>query len=281
MSGGAGTVTSYTYDMLNNLSAVDSTAFTPGSTTANCTLPGSSTLNMRCFSYSTLSRLMSASNPESGAAAYTYDSNGNLTTRMDAIGNKTAVGPYDGLNRPQSTSYPTINAPTAVTPTVTYAYDVGFKGALSSVTNSVSKSAYTYDGFGRVTGNTQTTGANGPYTFAYGYSLTDALTSMAYPSGRQVNYVLDAADRVTTVKNITGNGNYATVNYKASGAVNTMTTGNGVTQTFSWNDRVQPTGVAVTGSGQTSLLTLGFFPCASVNNCASAVWTAILKGWGF
>ena len=86
---------------------------------------------------------------------------------------------------------------------------------------------------------------------------------MTYPSGRQVNYVLDAADRVTTVQNITGNGNYATLNYKASGAVNAMTTGNGVTQTFSWNDRVQPTGLAVTGSGQTSLLTLGFFPCAS------------------
>ena len=99
------------------------------------------------------------------------------------------------------------------TPTVSYGYDLDFKGALSSVTNSVSAMSYTHDAFGRVATSTQTTGANGPYTFHYGYSLTDALTSMQYPSGRQLTYGLDAADRVTTVQNVTGGGNYATLAY--------------------------------------------------------------------
>ncbi len=111
---------------------------------------------------------------------------------------------YDGLNRPigsPAVTYVagsvTISAGTtynvAATPAVTYTYDSGFKGALSSVVNSVSATSYTYDGFGRISGSTQTTGTNPAATFSYGYSLTDALTSMTYPSGRQVNYSLDAA----------------------------------------------------------------------------------------
>jgi uncharacterized protein RhaS with RHS repeats len=112
---------------------------------------------------------------------------------------------------------------------------------------------------------------NSPYTLTYGYSLTDSLTSMKYPSGRQVNYGLDAADRVTSVQNAANSANYATVGYKASGAIASMTMGNNVvTQTFSWNDRVQPTGLAVNGSGSGNLLTLGFFPCASgATQCSS------------
>ena len=67
VSGGGGTVTSYTYDALNNLSAVD----VSGETGASCTIPGSSTPHLRCFVYSTLSRLVSATNPESGTTSYT------------------------------------------------------------------------------------------------------------------------------------------------------------------------------------------------------------------
>lgn len=82
VSGGAGTVTTYTYDALNNLSAVD----VSGETSPSCTVPGSSTAHLRCFVYSTLSRLISATNPESGITSYTYDGNGNMLTRTDGNG---------------------------------------------------------------------------------------------------------------------------------------------------------------------------------------------------
>jgi len=75
-----------------------------------------------------------------------------------------------------------------------------------------------------------------PYTFNDGYSLTDVLTSMTYPSGRQITYGLDAADRVTSVQNVGTGWNYATLSYKASGAVSSLSTHNGVSQTFSWNE---------------------------------------------
>ncbi len=223
-SGATGKVTSYGYDMLNNLATVD----VAGQANANCTLPGGSTTHMRCFNYSTLSRLVSAANPESGTASYVYDGNGNLTQRTDANGNVTTVSGYDGLNRPRTISY-TAQSPTVATPTVTYGYDADFRGALSSISNSVSSTSLTHDEFGRVAATMQTTGSNKPYTFAYGYSLTDVLTSMTYPSGRQVTYTLDAADRVTAV-NLTGGGTYASsVTYKASGAVSSMSMGNGAT----------------------------------------------------
>jgi YD repeat-containing protein len=50
--------TSYNYDTLNNLTTVNQGAQT------------------RSFSYSSLSRLLSATNPESGAISYGYDPNG-------------------------------------------------------------------------------------------------------------------------------------------------------------------------------------------------------------
>ncbi len=282
-TGAAGTVTSYLYDVLDNLIAVDYT----GEPAGGCTLPGSTTTHVRCFAYSTLPRLMSASNPESGTTSYAYDNNGNVTQRTDANQTVTAVSNYDGLGRPQSISYTLATNPTtAATPGICYTYDQDFKGASSSVTTlsspscpngvsaaGASTTSYTHDGFGRITGSTQTTGSSVPRPFTYGYSLTDQLTSITYPSGRQIKYGLDGADRVTSVTNATTQANYATINYAAnatiSGVSTAMMMGNGTVQAFQFNDRSQPTGVQVT-SGNNSLLSLGFYPCSgNATSCGS------------
>jgi hypothetical protein len=102
-----------------------------------------------------------------------------------------------------------------------------------------------------------------PYSFSYQYSLTDQLTGITYPSGRVVEYLLDAADRVKAVQNGTVAGNnYASLNYTTSpGNTLTISMGNGVTEKPSLNDRLQPTGLQVTSATAGSLLTLGLFPC--------------------
>jgi RHS repeat-associated protein len=260
-SGAPGTVTTYGYDSLNNLTSVDMS----GQPTLSCG-------HMRCFTYSTLSRLISATNPESGTTTYTYDNNGNLRTRTDANGTTMTVAGYDGLNRPTGSpaiSY-SVGGQTAATNSVTYAYDHDFKGSLWSVSNTASATSYTHDGFGRITGSTQTTGAYPPFNFTYGYSLTDTLTSITYPSTRQVNYTLDAGDRVTAV-NLNGGGTYASsISYTASGGLSALTLGNAITETYTWNDRFQPTGMTAK-QGSTTLLGLGFYPCPTNGTaCASS-----------
>jgi len=268
-SGGPGTVTTYGYDNLSNLASVD----VAGQPTLSCG-------HMRCFTYNNLSRLISASNPESGTITYTYDNNGNLKTRTDANNTTMTIAGYDGLNRPTGVpaiSY-VVSGQTAATNSVTYTYDQGlngspaFKGSLSSVSNTASTTSYTYDGFGRISGSTQTTGSYPPFNFTYGYSLTDALTSITYPSTRQVNYTLGAGDLVAAVQNVTGGGNYASaIGYTAAGGLSTMTLGssNTVTQSYTWNDRFQPTGMTAK-QGSTTLLGLGLYPCGSNGTtCAS------------
>jgi YD repeat-containing protein len=70
-SGSLGTLTSpaqptsYAYDALDNLTTV---------------VQGVQT---RTFVYSSLKRLTSATNPESGTISYSYDNNGNLTSKVD------------------------------------------------------------------------------------------------------------------------------------------------------------------------------------------------------
>ena len=87
---------------------------------------------------------------------------------------------------------------------------------------------------------------------------------MTYPSGRQVSYALDAADRVQTVQNVTGGGNYASsITYTPAGGLSGMTMGNGVTQQLTWNDRQQPLSITAKSASNTALLTLGLYPCAS------------------
>lgn len=125
----SGALAQYQYDLLDNLTKV-----TQGG-------------QVRAFEYSSLSRLKKACNPETGTAScttvplpdaglekYTYDSNGNVLTKLDSRAITTSFVGYDGLNRPQSKVY-TKNGGTAAegTPTVAYVYDQDWKGALSSV----------------------------------------------------------------------------------------------------------------------------------------------------
>jgi YD repeat-containing protein len=79
-------VTSYSYDVLGNLTQVNQGVQT------------------RTFVYDSLSRLSSATNPESGAISYQYDNNGNLTQKTDARGIR-ATYSYDALNRNIDISY--------------------------------------------------------------------------------------------------------------------------------------------------------------------------------
>jgi len=236
--------TSYAYDALENLTMV-----TQG-------------VQSRTFVYSSLSRLISASNPEmsnsQGVPIPTtnqYDENGNLTQRIDAR-NVITTYTYDALNRATSRSY------SDGTPAVTYTYDgpgiANAKGRLTSVSSSVSTYSHnTIDALGRVTNATQSTNGQN-YVMSYTYDLAGNMKSQIYPSGRVVTTDYDSAGRVAGVRH--GASTYYAgaaadaanrIQYSAHGAIIHMRFGNGLWEHSSFNSRQQPIqiGLATTQGG--------------------------------
>ena len=177
---------------------------------------------------------------------------------------------YDALDRPNSRTY-TTGADTAATDSVGYTYDQDVLGTLYSVSTTpgtgssapATSNVYLHDAFGRVTTSKQTVGSAGPFQFGYSWTLSDQLTQMVYHSGRTVNYTLDSSDRVT---GIAAGSTYAqNISYTAAGTLSSMQLGNAVTETHSWNDRFQETGVTAG-----SMLSLNMYPCQNgLTACAS------------
>ncbi len=241
--------TSYGYDILGNLTGVDQGSVDRG------------------FTYDSLSRLLTANNPESGEVQYDYDNNGNVIERTDARGIVTTFT-YDDLNRVTAKAYATPSpsptasptpAPFQDTPSVAYTYDnlTNSKGYLTKVETSVSTTEYTeFDILGRVTKSKQTTdgtiygnGSTDSY-MTYSYNLAGMLIEQQYPSGRKVQNVLDNDGQLEMVKSRknASSGYWAYANnftYSAAGAIKSMQLGNGMWESTVYNNRLQPTQIAL------------------------------------
>ena len=154
-------ITSYTYDALDNLTTVHQAG------------QNSETPLDRSFTYDSLSRLITAANPETGTVCYGlmntgscqegYDSNGNLLTKADAR-NITVSYSHDALNRmtSKSASDGSFN--------YSYGYDDSSHsngiGRLTSSNNNVNAGAsYSYDAMGRIVARTVCVPDNCNYVF--------------------------------------------------------------------------------------------------------------------
>lgn len=233
-----GYVTSYVYDTLNNLTTVNQ---------------GSQS---RAFAYNSLSRLTSATNPESGTISYVYDNNGNLTSKTDARSITTSYV-YDVLNRVTDRNY--TNEPSgSETADVDYFYGTTAPkvGKLTKVTSSVSTTEYTsFDILGRVTGHKQTTDGV-DYTTGYTYKLSGALDEQTYPSGRVVKNEIDVSGDLASVSSKENSSaifkTYANdFTYNAAGAVSSLKLGNGRFESTTFNSRLQPTQIGL-GTSETT-----------------------------
>jgi RHS repeat-associated protein len=248
--------TSYTYDVLGNLTQV------------------SQGVQTRTFTYSSLSRLTSATNPESHnqqgvpvPITYQYDANGNLTLKTDSRG-VTTTYIYDALNRVTFRDY------SDSTPDVTYTYDTATngKGRLTSVSSSVSVYNYSgYDALGRVTGSSQVTDGVTYSMPNYQYDLAGNPTSQTYPSGRVVTTTYDNAGRLSQVsgqKPDENNKTYLTSpTYSAHGAMTEVKLGNNLWEHTSFNTRLQPTEIGLgTQPGGVDRLKLNYSYGSTNNN---------------
>jgi RHS repeat-associated protein len=203
--------TNYTYNAFDNLIQTSQTGVPNG---------GSSPVTQtRTFTFSSLGRLITANNPESGPISHEYDANGNLKKKTDARGifiNYT----YDELNRNRTVDY----SDTTVNPDITRVYDNPAPlaygkgkfwkdyagGGENNGQNVEHKEVDTYDALGRPLSVRRKFKNNGVWsaTFATSqiYDLAGHVKTKSYPSGRSVTYTYDVSGDLTGFTGNIGDG---------------------------------------------------------------------------
>ena len=209
---------------------------------------------VRTFAYDGLRRKTSQTLPESGTTTHAYNSDGLLSSMTDARSVTTTYA-YDTGHRVTSRSY-TVSTPTATTPRVSFTYDT--RGNRTRMTDALGTVDYTYDTVDRLTREQRTlTGLTGTFTTGYGYDRKGNLTQMTYPSGRVVDYNYATGggccnSRLDSVMDKTTDTTLLSARtYQAFGGTLTQTLGNGATQSFSYNSRLQLTRITAAVGGNT------------------------------
>jgi RHS repeat-associated protein len=264
-------LTQYQYDGLGNLLCVEQHGnVAPGTLGATgCSAAPSSDAGspwrVRRFSYDSLSRLLTAQNPESGTISYSYDPDGELLQKTspqpNAVVGSTATQSvsycYDELHRVTGKAYGALACPLAA-PVVSYVYDSGAnaKGKLTSLADQAGTASYGYDILGRMTGESRTI-AGISKSLSYTYNLDGSMKSLTYPSGATVTYTPDSAGRILSAVDSGNSINYATgATYGPDGAMTGFVSGNsstfaGITNTYTYNKRLQPVNMSASAPSQT------------------------------
>src|SRR3984957_18707769 len=282
-------VTLYNYDALDRLVCAEqhgSATSGTGCSSAPANDP-SSPWRIRRFSYDSLSRLLSAENPETGSLAgtigYGYDANGNLTSKTALSPNHPSTGTaqvttlytYDALNRLTKKSY--VDGYNVASATVQYGYDaVPLTGcatappALSpppptdypigqrtSMCDSSGATSWSHDPMGRVLEVSRTIGTVQGKFVKYTYNLDGSVASTTTSPLKTISYTYNGAGRMTAAKDNGDSINFVIGgNYTPSGALTAMTSGEvtsgfaGINTSIAYNNRLQPCWIyATTGAG--------------------------------
>ena len=244
--------TSYSYDANNNLTSVVQN--------------GS---RNRGFTYDSLSRLISATNPESGTITYSYDANSNLAAKVAPQANQTGTATtttsscYDALNRLTTKKYATASCPLS-SPDVSYSYDgtgcpagktcfnLGHRTGLNDAAGSETWSYYYVSGTGDgITDQRTTNNVTKSMVYTYNYDHTPA--SITYPSTRTITYGVNVAEQPTSaIDNNSSNPiNYAgSAIYAPHGGLASVYYGpNNILSTWIYNARLQQCRIAANTSG--------------------------------
>jgi len=264
-SGNLNVATCYLYDPLGDLTQV---------------VQGSQT---RSYTYDGLGRVASETTPEAGTVSVSYtNSSGGLCSgnpvtlcrRTDARG-ITQTNTYDGLNRLTSTSFSD-----GQTATMQYFYDqtsynglsiTNGKGHATGMSDGSGTSAFSYDILGQIVAENHTINGN-TKSMSYYYNLDGSPEYITYPSGRTVVYEYSNAQRpISAIDASTGVSYASSAHYAPQGFlsfVNLGFTSNfaGISEGYSFNNRLQLTGVSASSSNGTALNLQYGMPASPNNN---------------
>ncbi|MEM9101708.1 MAG: RHS repeat-associated core domain-containing protein [Pseudomonadota bacterium] len=190
--------------------------------------------------------------PDSGITTHVYDAAGNIISSTDARNIKVQYT-YDALNRLTAIQYPN----TSENVTLTYDesdWDQQGIGRLTGITGPSGVTRFVYNRNGELTAQEWTFKG---HTYVTGYAYTNGLlTTIDYPSGRQITYEYDDLGRIENVvtteqglpKNLITN-----TRYLPFGPLESFTYGNGLIQSYGFNNNYDLTALQVD-----DLLQLGY-----------------------
>jgi len=258
LSPGVALKTTYTYDVLDNLTAVSQ---------ASGTVNGQAVAGQpRSYSYDSLGRPTSATTPESGTVTNYYTTSGggscaadpSLVCRVQDARGIVKTLTYDGINRLTGVQYPVSDG----TPGQTFTYDTGGAAAfaldrLVKVTDGPTNSqTYSYDNLGRIISVSQVIDQT-TYQISYGYNLAGQVNSVTYPTGRVVSESFDPLGRLSQISS--GSTNYlSNFSYNAAIQPLSFSYGNGVNASFGYNDHLQLSALRYSTPGNTDALNLAY-----------------------
>ncbi|HEX3529965.1 MAG TPA: carboxypeptidase regulatory-like domain-containing protein, partial [Thermoanaerobaculia bacterium] len=219
---GGAAVTGYDYDVRDNLAAV--------------TDPNG---NRTTYLYDDFHRLARQQSPVTGVTTYRYDPAGDLLSTTDARG-AVITRTYDPAGRMLSVASQLAGT---ATETVGYAYDDAAaghygRGRVARMTDPSGSTVYTYERRGLLKSEVRTI-LGATYTTGYQYDADGNRSGITYPSGRQVTYGYDFADR--PVSAAAGSTPLVTgVSYMPFGPEARTAFGNGTVRTMSFDLRYRP-----------------------------------------
>ena len=178
--------------------------------------------------------------PDRGTTTYWRDALGHVSKRTDARG-VTFTYTYDAAGRILTEA----NAGNS-SDNVTYQYDQtghgnGAIGRLTTIIDGSGTTLRSYGGKGNLVSESRAIGTAPSLTISYGFDLSQNMTQMVLPSGRQINWTRDAMGRVSQVAVVGGTGFPTSVNvaspivYNPYGHPASLTFGNGLIETYGVN----------------------------------------------
>ncbi|CBL45515.1 probable Rhs family protein [gamma proteobacterium HdN1] len=215
-------------------------------------------------------RKIQETSPDRGKTVYQYDLADNLIKVTDARNSVTQYA-WDAQNRLTGIQYPSsaqdnVSLIYDETTTQTSSGSITHKGKgrLTSATIANGDKIYwAYDALGNLTHDIRTQ-SNATFQTTYSYNLAGQLTTLTYPSGRELSYGYDNKGRIHQLRSRTSStASWATLaknlSYEPFGPLTGFTWGNGLTETLSYDTHYQPETIQIrSGSTDVRNLQYGF-----------------------